>query len=70
MLLSPCGVKHADAWKDWMVESRWSTYQQDKVLTLAGVSPGSGVLHQEVKMEPQEAVFERKHFVKNSGPRS
>ena len=40
------------------------------VLTLAGVSLGSGVLHQEVKMEPQEAVFEKKHFVKNSGPKS
>ena len=38
-----------------------------EVLTLAGVSPGSGVLHQEVKMEPQDAVFERKHFVENSG---
>ena len=57
MLLSPCWVKHAYAWKDWMVEGWWSTYQQDEVLTLAGVSPGSGVLHQEVKMDLQEAVF-------------
>ena len=40
-----------------------------EVLTLAGVSPGSGVVHQEVKMELQEAVFERKHFVKKLGPR-
>ena len=39
---------------------------KDEVLNLASVSPGSGVLHQEVKMEPQEAIFERKHFVKNS----
>ena len=43
---------------------------KDAALTLSSVSPGSGVLHQEVKMELQEAVFERKHFVKNSGPRS
>ena len=42
-----------------MVEGWWSTYQQDEVLTLAGVSPGSGVLHQEVKMELQEAVFDK-----------
>ena len=28
-----------------------------EVLTLASVSPGSGVLHQEVKMDLQEAVF-------------
>ena len=32
-----------------MVEGWWSTYQQkDEVLTLVGVLPGSGVLHQEV----------------------
>ena len=49
MLLSPSEVKHVDAWKDWMVEGGWSTYQQDEVLTLAGVSPGSGVVHQEVQ---------------------
>ena len=30
---------------------------RDQVLTLAGVSLGSGVLHQEVKMDLQEAVF-------------
>ena len=29
-----------------------------EVLTLASVSPGSGVLHQEVKMDLQEAVFD------------
>ena len=29
-------------------EGLWNTYQQDEVLTLAGVSPGSGILHQEV----------------------
>ena len=57
MLLSPCWVKHAYAWKDWMVEGWWSTYQQDEDLTLVGVSPGSGVLHQEVKMDLQEAIF-------------
>ena len=42
-----------------MVEGWWGTYQQDEVLTLAGVSPGSGVLHQEVKMDLQEAVFDK-----------
>ena len=39
-----------------------STYQQDEVLTLAGVSPGSGVLHQEVKMDLQETVFDKEAF--------
>ena len=43
-------------------EGWWSTYQQDEVLTLAGVSPGSGVLHQEVKMDLQEAVFDKEAF--------
>ena len=32
---------------------------KDEVLTLAGVSPGSGVLHQEVKMDLREAVFDK-----------
>ena len=45
-----------------MVEGWWSTYQQDEVLTLAGVSPGSGVLHQEVKMDLQEVVFYKEAF--------
>ena len=40
----------------------WNTYQQDEVLTLAGVSPGSGVLHQEVKMDLQETVFDKEAF--------
>ena len=31
-------------------------------LTLAGGSPGSGVLHQEVKMDLQEAVFDKEAF--------
>ena len=35
---------------------------KDEVLTLAGVSPGSGVLHQEVKMDLQEAVFDKEAF--------
>ena len=35
---------------------------KDEVLTLAGVSPGSGVLHQEVKMDLQEAVFYKEAF--------
>ena len=35
---------------------------KDAVLTLAGVSPGSGVLHQEVKMDLQEAVFDKEAF--------
>ena len=43
-----------------MVEGWWSTYQQDEILTLAGVSLGSGVLHQEVKMDLQEAIFDNK----------
>ena len=62
MLLPPCWVKHAVRRKDWMVEGWWSTYQQDEVLTLAGVSPGSGVLHQEVKMDLQETVFDKEVF--------
>ena len=33
-----------------------------EVLTLAGVSPGSGVLHQEVKMDLQEIVFDKEAF--------
>ena len=33
-----------------------------EVLTLASVSPGSGVLHQEVKMDLQEAVFDKEAF--------
>ena len=35
---------------------------KDAVLTLAGVSPGSGVLHQEVKMDLQEALFVKEAF--------
>ena len=35
---------------------------KDAVLTLAGVSPGSGVLHQEVKMDMQEAVLDKEAF--------
>ena len=35
---------------------------KDAVLTLAGVSPGSRVLHQEVKMDLQEAVFDKEVF--------
>ena len=35
---------------------------KDEVLTLAGVSPGSGVLHQEVKMDLQEIVFDKEAF--------
>ena len=35
---------------------------KDAVLTLASVSPGSGVLHQEVKMDSQEAVFDKEAF--------
>ena len=35
---------------------------KDEVLTLAGVSPGSGVLHQEVKMDLQEAVLDKEAF--------
>ena len=35
---------------------------KDEVLTLAGVSPGSGVLHQEVKIDLQEAVFDKEAF--------
>ena len=35
---------------------------RDQVLTLAGVSPGSRVLHQEVKMDLQEAVFDKEAF--------
>ena len=35
---------------------------KDAVLTLAGVSPGSGVLHQEVKMDLQEAIFDKEAF--------
>ena len=35
---------------------------KDVVLTLAGVSPGSGVLPQEVKMDLQEAVFGKEVF--------
>ena len=35
---------------------------KDAVLTLAGVSPGSGVLHQEVKMDLQEIVFDKEVF--------
>src|SRR3954465_4069089 len=35
---------------------------RDEVLTLAGVSPGSGVLHQEVKMDLREAVFDKEAF--------
>ena len=45
-----------------MVEGWLSTYQQDEVLTLADVSPWSGVLHQEVKMDLQEAVFDKEAF--------
>ena len=45
-----------------MVEGWWSTYQQNEVLTLAGVSPGSGVVHQEVKMELHEAVLDKEAF--------
>ena len=35
---------------------------KDAVLTLAGVSPGSVVLHQEVKMDLQEIVFDKEVF--------
>ena len=35
---------------------------RDEVLTLAGASPGSGVLHQEVKIDLQEAVFDKEAF--------
>ena len=35
---------------------------KDAVLTLAGVSPGSVVLHQEVKMDLQEAIFGKEVF--------
>ena len=35
---------------------------KDAALTLAGVSPGSGVLHQEVQMDLQEAVFHKEAF--------
>ena len=35
---------------------------KDEVLTLAGVSPGSGVLHHEVKMELHEAVLDKEAF--------
>ena len=35
---------------------------KDAVLILAGVSPGSGVLHQEVKMDLQETVFDKEAF--------
>ena len=35
---------------------------KDAALTFAGVSPGSGVLHQEVKMDLQEAVFDKEAF--------
>ena len=34
----------------------------DEVLTLAGVSPGSGVLHQEVKMDLKEALIDKEAF--------
>ena len=45
-----------------MVEGWWSTYQQDEVLTLASVSPGSGVVHQEAKMELQDVVLDKEVF--------
>ena len=35
---------------------------KDEVLTLAGVSPGSGVLHQEVEMDLQETVLDKEAF--------
>ena len=42
-------LKHAYAWKDWMTKGLMEHLPaRDKVLTLAGVSLGSGVLHQEV----------------------
>ena len=40
------------------------------ILTLAGVSLGSGVLHQEVKWTYKKQYLIRKYFVKNSGLRS
>ena len=33
-----------------------------EVLTLASVSPGSGVLHQEVKMDLKEALIDKEAF--------
>ena len=35
---------------------------KDTVLILASVSPGSGVLHQEFKMDLQEIVFDKEAF--------
>ena len=35
---------------------------KDEVLTLAGVSPGFGVLHQEFLMELLEALFNKEAF--------
>ena len=32
---------------------------KDEVLTLAGVSPGSGVLHKKFRVDLQEAVFDK-----------
>ena len=43
---------------------------KDKVLTLAGVSPGSGVLHQEVRVDLQEAVVDKEVFRVELGTRS
>ena len=44
---------------------------KDAVLTLAGVSPGSGVLHEEIFDGPSGSrILTKKCFVKNSGPRS
>ena len=35
---------------------------KDAVLNLAGVSPRSGVVHQEVKMELQEVILDKEVF--------
>ena len=35
---------------------------KDAFLTLAGVSPGSGVVHQEAKMELQDVVLDKEVF--------
>ena len=55
MMLSPTYaivtvlIEHAFLRKDWMTKGLMEHLStKDEVLTLVGVSPGSGVLHQEV----------------------